>query len=406
MKKKHIKHGFSVQVPGASVTKSFAAEGAADIELVALPVLPASPFRTVDSRSGIEFSYDAAALIATHVAKGRKLPVDIEHATEGAAADTKARGWVHSLTTAELEPDAGLEPGVLYAWVELTPLGKQELADKLWGYTSGVAMGVWTDEQSILFTRIKSLALTNSPATEMPMNFTADEQGDIDAEDVPESAGYTGEQPPSDDAMLAKILEALGLTAETAEADILSAIAALRTPAVSEAEQALTAIGFTVADLTAGAVVKAEALTAVQADLATATEQLTAANTALATATEQLTAAQAEAAALTTQLTAAQTQVAQLTAAAETAKFTSAVDAAITARKFKPAQRDALLQLAQANFAAFQALEASSTPLDLEPVKTGTDVDGTYGLTAEQLALCKTNGIDPAIYAKNLKTLS
>lgn len=391
MKKKLLKHAFATAFSG-SVTKQFAAEGADVVELVALPVLPASPFRTVDSRSGLTFSYDAAALVAVHAAKGRKLPLDIEHATEGGAADTRARGWVHSLTTAEAEPEMGLEPGVLYAWTELTPLGKQELNDKLWGYTSGVALGVWLDEQSIQFTRIKSLALTNNPATEMPMNFTADgdadgeseDDGDTTAENASSGAAYTEQLTAEQQTMLNAILEQLGLPADATQEQVSAALEALRTPAPSEAEQALTACGFTAADLTAGAVVR--------------TEQLTA-------ATEQVTSLTAKVETLTTELTAAQAEVSSLKAAEAERLVFAAVDAVIAARKATPAQRDALARIAKADLAAFKenydaALEVLP---DTAPIRHAAA--DAHGLTADQLAFCKTHRIDPAIYAKNLSAI-
>lgn len=379
MKKKTLKHAFASAFSSA-VTKQFAAEGAEAIELVALPVLPASPFRTVDSRSGIEFSYDAAALIAVHNAKGRKLPLDIEHNTEKGDDDTRARGWVYALTTAEMEPEAGLEPGVLYAWVELNPLGKQELADKLWGYTSGVALGAWLDEQSIQFTRIKSLALTNNPATEMPMNFTADGEAE-DEEDASAEAAYT-EQQIHEQAMLSAILESLGLPADATKEQVLGALEALRTPASTEAEQALTACGFTVADLTAGSVVRAEQLTA---------------------ATEQVTTLTAQVETLTTQLTAAQAEVQTLRSAEAERQVFAAVDSAIAARKATPAQREALVKVAKADLSAFtEAMAAAPEVVAAGSTQTSAAAAGAVAteLTAEEKAFCKAYGFKEASYLR------
>lgn len=381
-----------------AVTASFnsealAARSADGVELVALPVLPASPFRTVDGRSGIEFSYDATALIAAQAAKGRKLPLDIEHNTEqGGDKDTRARGWVHSLTTAEAEPELGLEVGVLYAWVELTPLGKQELNGKLWGYTSGVAMGAWIDEQSIQFMRIKSLALTNNPATEMPMNFTAESDeadGQEGAEGEHSGSAYTQEQADQEQQMLKAILAKLGLAADATAEQIEAAIAELQAPA-----QALTACGFTAAELTAGAAVRAEALTA-------ANEQVTALTAQVGTLTTELTAAQATAQALTA-------EVATLKAnEAERAVF-AAVDAVIAARKATPAQRDALARIARADLAAFtETFAAAPVVLAADPSTPAVAPAAAenFGLTAEQVAFCKSHNINPAIYAKHLNTI-
>lgn len=331
----------TTQVAAVTLTAQQSTRFAADAEgvtLVALPVLPASPFRTQDSRSGIEYSYDAAQLIATHAARKRKLPLDVEHATEVGGAftqpDTRARGWVHALCTAETEPELGLEQGVLYALVELTSIGLQELADKLYGYTSAVALGFWLDEGKHSFLRIKSLALTNNPACELPALFSAD--GDADAEgddqadhtilagqgETQSNAGdYTDQQPDNTDEM--KLLEALrtalGLAAD---ADADAALAAVNALSATAQEQTTTLTA-----TTAKADEAATALTAAQAQITTLTADLEAARTAL-TARD---AADAERAVL------------------------SAVDAAISARKATPAQRDSLVKLATADLAAFTA---------------------------------------------------
>lgn len=356
-KKTLFKHAFSAGLTAAP-TKTITGADGQIITLYALPILPASPFRTTDSRSGIEYSYDAEALIALYRAKGRRLALDIEHNTEGAGADTRARGWSVDLTTADLEPGAGLEPGPLYGWFELTPLGAQELGDKLYGYTSGVALGVWLDESHVQFTRIKSLALTNNPATEMPMSFSAEPVEDEDDE-VSVEAGYTAQQALEAE-MLSKILEQLGLAADADEATVVAAIAALTAAKASadEASAALTAAG--IADVAAVATFAAQA--------ASTTEQLTAATT-------QLTAAQGQVAALTAELT-------TLKAAAAEQAAVAAVDAALTARKITPAQRDAMLTFARADAAAFSAAMGAA-----QPVLNDTRVTTPAGSTEDAAAL-------------------
>ncbi|MNU44056.1 Mu-like prophage I protein [compost metagenome] len=327
--KKLFQHAFSAGL-SAAPTKTIDGK-----TLHALPILPASPFRPTDSRSGIEFSYDAEALVALYRAKGRRIVLDIEHNTEG-GQDTRARGWSVDFTTADMEPDASLEPGVLYGWFELTPLGAQEIADKLYGYTSGVALGAWLDESHVLFTRIKSLALTNNPATEMPMAFTADGTGGIDEDEfdvafsLSATAAYTAQQD-KEAAMLAKILEQLGLAADADEATVVSAVAALTAAKTTadEATAALTAAG--IADVAAVATFAAQAKTT----------------------TEQLTAAQG-------QLTALTAELAALKASAADQAALAAVDAAVAARKITPAQRDAMLTFARADSTAFSAAMAAA----------------------------------------------
>ena len=392
MKKKLLPQAFAVALSATAITKlsaiSDAAAGAPTVELVALAVLPASPFRTnpQDSRFGIEFSYDAAALIASHRAKGRKLPLDIEHATEGRATDTRARGWLHSLSNAETEPQAGFEPGVLYAWVELTPLGKQELEDKLFGYTSAVPLGKWLAENQMFFEALKSLTLTNNPATDMPCNFTTD-QGEeedeagsgMEAEGAPAEPAYTTELTTVEQEMLKKLLEKLGLTADTAEADALARVDALLTPTASEAETALTAQGFTAADVS--------------------TLIAPAAHAAVAT---QLTSAQAEVISLTAQVTSLTAAAATATAAESERSVCFAVDSAITARKATPAQRESLLSMARADLAAFTAFTASAP--DILAAGNATQPSGNAaaaeGLTEDEKAFCAAFNFKESSYIR------
>lgn len=364
-RKKLVKAPFRAQLGAGTVTKllSLTAESEA-VELVALPVFPASPFTTFayDDRFGVQMAYDATTLIALHASKGRLLPLDIEHNTEGANPDTRARGWIHSMTTDALEPGLGLTPGVLHAWTELTPLGKQELGDKLYGFTSGVGMGYWEDEKTIRFTGVKSLALTNNPAAEMPMAFTVEE---ATAEDHADAA-YTSQAanagaPTEDKQMLEQLNKALGLPADTTAEAALAAVTAL------------TASAATAATLTA----KAETDTV-----------------ALTTAQGQVTALTAQVADLTTQLSTAK--------AAETEReVIAAVDAAITSGKATPAQRETQLSLARANLADYikdKALALSVIPA-AGSSSTVTAPAETFGLTAEQVKNANTAGVSLQTYA-------
>ncbi len=368
MTKKTLQHAFSAEL---SAPRTKTVDGKV---LTAVAVLPPSPFRPTDSRAGLTFTYDAAALIAEVAASPRKRVVDIEHNTErGAGSDTRARGWIHSLTTAEIEPEFGFGPG-LYAWVEHNSLGANELADKLYGYTSAVVKAPPAVSNLVVIRSLKSLTYTNNPAAEMSMNFTADAGGYTGDEQLPDVSDMELE-------LLKKLLARLGVdTAEITEATesaAFTAIDALAAP--GEAETALTAIGFTAAELTAGAVVKTELLTA---------------------ATEQVTALTATVESLTTQLS-------EFTAKQAEDAAVAAVDAAITAGKYTPATRDALLVQARSNLVAFSAVtDLMPVHAVARPAVATQGVDETHGLTAEQLQTCKTHGIDPVIYAKNLRATS
>lgn len=367
MAKKTHSFAFSSQLDSNTPTKQVVKADGTSVTLYALPILPASPFRTTDSRSGIEFSYDAQQLIDDYRARGRRLPLDIEHNTER-GGDTRARGWTVDLTTDALEPGLGLVPEVLYGWYELTPLGLQEHNDKLYGYTSGVASGFWIDETHAHFTRIKSNARTNNPATEVPFSFCAE-----DDEDAPGEAGYTRENASSGDdpAMLKAILEALGLTAETDEPTALSAITALK----EAADKAALASRIDTSDVAEGFTGQFVAATRVEA-----------VETKLTALTAELTAAQAEATALKTQLTAAETTVQELRAAETERLAVAAVDAAIAAGKVEPQAREKALRMARADRESFSALFSSVEPLVSTSRKTVDTVDTSAQeqLTASQ----------------------
>ena len=368
-RKKLVKAPFHAQLGAGTITKSFSLTPESEaVELVALPVFPASPFTTVpeDMRFGLQMVYDANTLIALQASKGRRLPLDIEHNTEGAGDDKRARGWIVSMTTDALEPGLGLEPGVLYAWVELNALGKQELGDKLYGFTSGVSLGYFEDEKTIRFMRVKSLALTNNPATEMPMTFAAEEGT---AEDYAD-ANYTsqaafGAAPSEEEQMLKDLIQALGLPADTT------------------AEAALAAV---------------TALTVSAAAVPTLTAKTEADTVALTTAQGQVTALTAQVTDLTAKLTA------KAEADAER-EVVAAVDAAITAGKATPAQRETQLALARSNLADYikDKAIALSVVAPAAAASTVTAPAETFGLTAEQVKSANTAGVRLETYAAQLE---
>jgi phage I-like protein len=373
--KKLHSFAFSSPLDSKTLTKSVTKPDGSVVTLNAFPVLPASPFRTMDSRSNIEFSYVAQQLIDDYNEQGRRHPLDIEHNTER-GGDTRARGWSVEMTTAEHEPDVGFEPGVLYCWYELTPLGLQEHNDQLYGYTSAVADGFWLDENHVQFNHIKSNARTNNPATKVPFSLTA-----ITEAHAPADPGYTPENVSSDGddpVMLKAILEALGLTAETDEAAALAAVGTLK----EQAAQAVLAARIDASDVSenfTGSFVAATRVEAVQTQLTDLTTQLTAARDEVTALTAKLTAAEQ-----------AQTKV----------RLTAAIDALARDKKVTPAQREAALELAGSNFAAFERFAA-----DLQPVTDGVQTPGPGGnvhlnLTAEDVAKAKTAGIAPETFAR------
>lgn len=353
---------------------AFAADAATTTDaLTAFPCLPASPFKTQahDARRDITFEYDAQEIIANHERRKKKLPFSIEHNDVTHSGDTRARGWVASLSA------EGTEPGVLYANVELNELGQQEHAGKLYGFTSAVADGYWIDEATFHITKVRSLTMTNDPATDMPMNFTAeaDEDGTEEnaqegtteaAGDASTEAGYTEQEQHSETPkMLTKILEKLGLAADANEESVLAAIDAALTaaPQVSEAETALTAVGFTAADVPT--LVRSVELETVRGEVVALTARAEKAETEVATLTATLATLQRDQA---------------------EAQLSALVDGYIRDQKITPAQRDYALSMARANREAFEQFASSlsavvsGTPAQVAPadVQRLSDAEREY----------------------------
>lgn len=330
--KKLHSFAFASALGKGTPTKTVTREDGMTVTLYAFPLLPASPFRTMDSRSNIEFSYVAQQLIDDYNEQGRRHPLDIEHNTER-GGDTRARGWSVEMSTSEHEPDVGFEPGVLYCWYELTPLGLQEHADQLYGYTSAVANGFWLDEHHVHFDRIKSNARTNNPAAKVPFSLTA-----VSEADAPADPAYTPQNVSSGDnpVMLKALLEALGLTNETDEATALSAIGTLK----EQASQAPLAARIDASDISesfTGAFVAATRVDAVQTEL---------------------TNARTEVQSLTAQLDTANKSLEQFRALEKEQTAVAAVDAAVVAGRIKPAQREMSLSWARNDLDGFQAFAA------------------------------------------------
>lgn len=373
-RKRLVKAAFNAQLGAGLVTKKVSlTPGGDEVTLVALPVFPASPFTAVpeDARFGIQMVYDATALVAVQAARGRWLPLDIEHNTEGAGTDTRARGWSPALTTAALEPGIGLQPGLMHAWFLLNELGQEAMDGQHYGYTSGVALGYFEDEKTIRFTRVKSLALTNNPGADgMPFLHSVEDADDEDHAD----AAYTQQAanagaPTEEEQMLEQLIKALGLAADTTAEAAIAAVTALTTAADASKAAVTTLTAKTDAD------------------------------------TVSLTAAQGQVTTLTAQVA---DLTAKLTAKAEAdaeREVVAAVDAAITAGKATPAQRETQLALARSNLADYikDKAIALSVVAPAAAASTVTAPAETFGLTAEQVKSANTAGVRLATYAAQLE---
>ncbi len=150
-------------------TAAFAAAEAGS-RTFTLPMLPPGPVTFSQDSRKVKLLHDNPTLAAEFNAKGRKLPVDIGHATnkDGAAP---AVGHVVSL-------HVGAD-GTLLAKCKLTAEGAADFEAGKYLYTSPTVRYVPTAEGWHV-TGFKSHSMTNNPALEMQANLEAD---DTDVED-------------------------------------------------------------------------------------------------------------------------------------------------------------------------------------------------------------------------------
>lgn len=309
-------------MPGALVD----ADEGRELSLRTIPVLPPLPAdgSGLKSRDGrmVQLYYDLAEVVANTKANKADIPVYLDHTTTG-----EAYGWIDHTADPIQGPDGGWEWPVTY-----TAKGEELVRSKAYRYTSmgfnylpdAAAQAAKTAGNTRISGRIVKFyenSLVTRPA--LPVRALASDQSG--------EAGYTGHQPSTTlTPMNEEQLKLLGLTAEASADEITAALNSL----VASASAAATAS----AAVSEAAAAHAAALEAVQTDLATAQAAAQAAQAELAT----LHAKQAE----------AQAQAAEAAAVA-------AVDTAITAGRFVPAAREALLTQARANLDTFTALAAA-----------------------------------------------
>ena len=106
-----------------------------------------------------------------------------------------------------------------------------------------------------------------------------------------------------------------------------------------------------------------------------------------------------------------QGQVATLTAKMAEGEVTSLVDNAIADHKLLPAQRDNYLELGRKDLALLKSVLEKAVPIAGLAGQTGGKppagdagaADGVAALSAAQRSVCTMLGVDPAVYAKQLK---
>ena len=286
----------------------------------------------------------AARVIARAQRRTARMVVDYEHQTlkaEELGEAAPASGWIDR---ASLRYEPGV--GILGA-IDWTPRAAQMIAGGEYAYLSPVFLYSPDDGEVLL---LRHVALTNAPALDLPQVALRAELG---------TDFSTEEEPPM--TLLQQLLASLGLAKETSEADVLTAVAALKA--------------------------KADQVDGLNAKVAALSSQ--APDPAKFVAVETMASLQAEVAALTSQINGD--------------KVTQVVEAALTAGKLLPAQKDWALSLGKANLAALtEYVEKTPAIAALGGMQTdGKDLgkDVTAALTADEQKVAAQLGLTAEQFA-------
>lgn len=331
-------------------------------------LLPAGEFKARDGRpgKGLTWKLDDAqgAALAARVNADialNQLVIDYEHQTLLAPANGQrapAAGWVKSV---EWRSGEGL-----FGQVEWTAAARAHIDAGEYRYLSPV---IKYDPKSGVVTGIDLAALTNYPALQGmdPAVAALTRRNDIATDPPPENHM----------ALLAALIAALGMPAETTEAAALSAVSTLQAKKAPPLSDAIaTALG-----LKPGA------------DEAAALSAVNALKASESTTTQLIATLTADVAALRTQL--------------NNGELTQLVDGAIEAGKFSPAHRDWLLGLGRKDLAALRTQIAASPVIPgLKGQKPAGDGGGggaaTAALTATQKLIADQLGLTHEAYAKQM----
>jgi hypothetical protein len=332
-----------------------------------IPILP-GPSGFI-GRDGRRYFYDIEQLNASILANAADVPVFVDH------QPGRAVGW---------SPCAPLIPvGDGYeAEVKYTAEGEELLRSNAYRYDSPtywvVARPTADGSPAMDFdiVGLMEVSLTNLPNLRMrALNSVS-----------PEGLVYTVETAPStDDAMTKELLAALGLAEDAALDAAVAAINALR-------EGADRATAITTA---AGVEATADATAVVEA---VANSRITSGALVAKNVYDEAV----------TRATTAENALATLRAETQTAAVEAALNAACTGASavMTPAQAEKLRSFATADLAGFKAFVATlkTHPAAAPNALATRDVkDETFGLSAAELQICKTQDIPPAIFAKNLR---
>lgn len=363
---------------------AFSADSATDgidTKYSRIPMLPVQGAIGRDGRG--PFTYNVATVTANMRANAQNIPVFLDH------QPGRAFGWGDYTADLIPMPDGTWELPVTY-----TDEGLAAVQSKAFDYNSPTWLFIQdptiTDRQAGEIVGFLEVSLTNLPNQYLrSLNSQGAAAAATYTVDIPLTAAEQAQ-------MTAEQLAALGLAADAAPEAILAAITALVATAAMTA--AIVEASGAAADADAPAIVEAVAQSRITSGAVVTKQAYDAAVTATTTAqAAQATAEQAR--------TVAEQALASFHTSAQAAAVNAAVDTAITAGKFTPAMRESLHTLATKDLVAFSALAAATRQhAAIAPLATPAVTDETFGLTADQLATCKAQGIKPEILAKNLRT--
>lgn len=321
-------------------------------------LLPASPFTGRDGRG--PFAFEAQTLLDAFALNGKPLHIDYEHQSIGAADKTEptpAAGWINTLVPAE--------DGTLWAEVEWTEKAAAYIASREYRYLSPVFTLNTKTGQIIA---LRGAGLTNDPNLY------------LQSLNSRESDRYTSQTTNSEEEMLQKILEVLGLTTDATEEAILAHVASLKTAAEKAAAVAAEV----------GADADADAAAIVQAAQSRFTTDLS------------NYVARDELIAMTHRAESAEAELKAMKEAAHTKACEDAVAEAIQAGKFTPAQSASLLVFAKQDLEMFKAFASSAPVLAVAQNSQLPNVDTSTKspLTDEQRRILAAAGISEDEFVK------
>ena len=353
-----------------------------EIELVPAGTIPTRPH---DPREPWH-NPDADAVVAATRELGLDLKIDYEHQTERSEENGRpapASGWIKRVFARD---------GAVWGEVDWTAPAAAHIKAQEYRYVSPTFL---YDKATRVIKRLLGAALTNDPAFYMRAIASNQTGADMDLEKLRKALGLPA------DAGEEKILEAAA-SAAAAQTAIGTIAAAVGLDAAAEASAVATAVTESATGLKA--VAKAAGLEegAKASEIETAVKEARATASASGDPDPSKFVPRAEFDRVSERLKAVEDSTAE-------EKATAAVDAAVTAGKIAPAQRDWALSYAKSDPAGF-ATYVEKAPAIVAPgdrtVPPGSPApDPDAELTADELATARAMGIEPEKFMESRKRL-